>query len=530
MRLALALMIGTLLVAAPASAATRYADPNGSPSAQCPAAFPCDWKTAIEGATAGDEVIAKAGTYNLAAGQGASNAVANLTVRGEAPGAVQVATAGTAINLAGGTDSAVRDMEIDATGGIAVYARTIERVEALTQSGPSACRVNRALDSICVNRDGLGIEVDNPSAVLRNVTAIGTTYGIRLAGSGEIFNTIARGTSNRDIDLNNSGATVVLHHSNYVDKGVLDSSSSFDESGGGNVVGEPTFVDAGGGDYHLQPASVGVDRGAPVDGLDVDGDLRTLGPAPDIGGDEASVPPAALISPPTNVAASSASFSGTVNTGGFGAEYWFEYGPEGGARDQTAQRALPARPNVVSVSSDVGGLVSGTSYVVTLHVRTDRGSTSATARFTTLGPPGDSEPPVLGSLSVTNKVFAVGGPFTPVAAAAKKGTTLRFRVSEAGTAVMAVQRARRGRKRGRKCVPPRKARREARKCTRWVTRFPLRRNTEAGLNSVPFSGRVTASGLKRKLGPGKHRFRVVARDAAGNRSDPATVAFRVVRR
>jgi hypothetical protein len=51
-----------------------------------------------------------------------------------------------------------------------------------------------------------------------------------------------------------------------------------------------------------------------------------------------------------------------------------------------------------------------------------------------------------------------------------------------------------------------------------------------GRNSVPFSGRVGASGITRRLGPGKHRFRVVARDAAGNRSNPATRRFRIVRR
>jgi hypothetical protein len=165
-------------------------------------------------------------------------------------------------------------------------------------------------------------------------------------------------------------------------------------------------------------------------------------------------------------------------------------------------------------------------------VRTDFGTaTSAAQRFVTAGTgggAGDSEPPILGSLSLTNKVFAVASTVTPIAAA-KRGTTLRFRVSEPGTATIAVQRASRGRKRGRKCVAPRKAPR-GRKCTRWRKRATLRRNTASGLNSVPFSGRVGAGGITRRLAPGRYRFRVIARDVAGNKSDPASVRFRVVRR
>ena len=39
-----------------------------------------------------------------------------------------------------------------------------------------------------------------------------------------------------------------------------------------------------------------------------------------------------------------------------------------------------------------------------------------------------------------------------------------------------------------------------------------------------------ADGLTRRLKPGRHRFRAVVTDAAGNASEPSVKGFRVVRR
>jgi hypothetical protein len=144
----------------------------------------------------------------------------------------------------------------------------------------------------------------------------------------------------------------------------------------------------------------------------------------------------------------------------------------------------------------------------------------------------DTEPPVLGSLAVSAKRFRVGPGITAVAAAAAvRGTTLSFRVSEAATARIAVQRGLPGRRKAGRCVAPSKARRSARRCTRWTTRATLTRAVAAaGKVSVPFSGRIGSASLSKKLAPGRYRFRVVAADAAGNASDPATIRFRIVRR
>jgi hypothetical protein len=46
---------------------------------------------------------------------------------------------------------------------------------------------------------------------------------------------------------------------------------------------------------------------------------------------------------------------------------------------------------------------------------------------------------------------------------------------------------------------------------------------------VPFSGRIGTRALSKRLTVGRYRFRVVAADAAGNPSEPVTIAFRIVR-
>jgi len=53
----------------------------------------------------------------------------------------------------------------------------------------------------------------------------------------------------------------------------------------------------------------------------------------------------------------------------------------------------------------------------------------------------------------------------------------------------------------------------------------LRRADRAGDVSIAFSGRLGSRALK----PGRFRFRIVAADAAGNRSAAVKLAFKVVK-
>ena len=54
----------------------------------------------------------------------------------------------------------------------------------------------------------------------------------------------------------------------------------------------------------------------------------------------------------------------------------------------------------------------------------------------------------------------------------------------------------------------------------------IRGRTPAGRNNVPFSGRAGQTTLK----PGRYVAQIVARDRAGNRSTPASLALTVVGR
>ena len=115
---------------------------------------------------------------------------------------------------------------------------------------------------------------------------------------------------------------------------------------------------------------------------------------------------------------------------------------------------------------------------------------------------------------------------TPVAARARKGTTFRFRLSEAARVVFAIERARPGRCVKGRCVKPRPSNRRKRKCTRFVVTGRFALTAVAGDNAKKFSGRIGRRALK----PGRYRATLVATDAAGNASAPKRLRFRVVRR
>jgi hypothetical protein len=109
--------------------------------------------------------------------------------------------------------------------------------------------------------------------------------------------------------------------------------------------------------------------------------------------------------------------------------------------------------------------------------------------------------------------------------AQRRGTTFRYRLSEAASVRFSVQRLVRGRRKGRHCVKPRRSLRRRRHCLRAVTKARLRQAGVTGPNAKPFSGRVR----RRALRAGRYRVVVVAIDAAGNRSKPRTARFRVLR-
>jgi hypothetical protein len=136
--------------------------------------------------------------------------------------------------------------------------------------------------------------------------------------------------------------------------------------------------------------------------------------------------------------------------------------------------------------------------------------------------------PTVSGVSMTNTVFAPEG-----AQAAKRkpkrGTTFRYRLSEAALVTITIERqlpGRRVRVRGKnRCVKPTRRNSHARKCKRYRRAGKLSAREQAGSQSMPFSGRLRG----RPLRPGRYRARIVAVDSLGAKSSERRLKFRVVR-
>ena len=137
----------------------------------------------------------------------------------------------------------------------------------------------------------------------------------------------------------------------------------------------------------------------------------------------------------------------------------------------------------------------------------------------------DKTAPVLGSLSIRPKRFAVAKSSTALSARKKRspqGATIRYTLSEPARVSFVVERSIKGHKKGRAC----KRSGRGRPCVLLVRMATLTRSGLSGSNQLAFSGRLGS----RKLSPGSYKLVVSAVDAAGNRSATKTVSFTIVSR
>jgi hypothetical protein len=168
------------------------------------------------------------------------------------------------------------------------------------------------------------------------------------------------------------------------------------------------------------------------------------------------------------------------------------------------------------------------SFVATLTATDAFSNTSTLTRQILVGAGNDVTAPIL-TARLTNSVFAVnlsGAAEKPVAARPKKGTTFVYTLNEPARVVFTIAQKASGRRVRGKCRKPTRRNRSARKCTRFVKRGAFAQNGKLGQNRKKFSGKIG----RKKLRPGRYRATLVARDAAGNRSKPKRLNFRVVRR
>jgi hypothetical protein len=114
----------------------------------------------------------------------------------------------------------------------------------------------------------------------------------------------------------------------------------------------------------------------------------------------------------------------------------------------------------------------------------------------------DVTAPVLSNLRVSHRVFAIGRARTAISARLTRGTRFVYSLSETAKVVVTIRRV------GTKRVVGR-----------------LIRSARNGVNPLRFSGRIGSKALK----PGRYRAVMMATDAAGNRSAPASVSFRVLK-
>jgi hypothetical protein len=141
---------------------------------------------------------------------------------------------------------------------------------------------------------------------------------------------------------------------------------------------------------------------------------------------------------------------------------------------------------------------------------------------------GDQRAPIVSSLRLTPTVFRRGRLAARLSARRRipTGTTIRWRVNEQSRTTLAFTRLLPGRRVGRRCLAPTRARRRRARCTRRVTvRIPLVYTTAAGLHRLRFHGPLTS---RRRLAPGRYELAVSAADAAGNRSAPRRARFRML--
>ena len=142
--------------------------------------------------------------------------------------------------------------------------------------------------------------------------------------------------------------------------------------------------------------------------------------------------------------------------------------------------------------------------------------------------PKDVTPPVVTKLKLSRRKFAVGSkPTALTGRRVRKGTKIRFVLSEAARVDLSFERKARGFRKDGKCVKRRPAGvPKPRRCRRWVkVKGTITRNGKLGKNSIAFSGRIGRKRLRRA----QYRLTLIATDAAGNRSKARRTKFKIVR-
>jgi hypothetical protein len=314
--------IGALLAMVPAAHATqRYAAPSGGgPKAECQQANPCSLKDAMEGAKANDEVIITSGAYTLASPATLSGEATGADVHGDPSGPPPTITASVSGHALGVFAPKARLSYVDVTNAAETSSAiacgtevSVERVRAAS-TGKRGYAIQQARN--CAIRDsliraegdeGLGLATTCDAPVIgRNLTIVApgsksvgarASYGGAVVGGSctlDLKNSIVSGSlyDLQTIFVEGLGpGNIVVDYSNFdvVEQGL----GTAIEQGSGNQTAAPHFVDAANRNYREAAGSPTIDAGiaSQLGSLDLDGNARVIGPAPDIGAYEFVPPP-----------------------------------------------------------------------------------------------------------------------------------------------------------------------------------------------------------------------------------------------
>ena len=323
-----AALSGLLCLLAPvaASAAVRFAAPGGGGTA-CIEAAPCDIQTAVEApaVTDGDEVVLLGGTYSTGTDPlVASDAIYIHPATGAARPLID-SNSGFAVVL-GHAGATLENVEVHTSAGgigviLGVGARAQRVVSVASAGGAIGCYLQASAasppllnDSGCIATGSGGTALigsagvtpgSDAVAVLRHVTAVATgasSTGVASTSSGsggsvtvDASSVIANGTSTDASAVGGSGGSAAIadfSFSNYDSQLEGTHGTVTDPGADTNQTAPAMLANPAAGDVHQLAGSWTIDRGArdaAADSIDIDGEPRSQGAAPDIGADEFTV-------------------------------------------------------------------------------------------------------------------------------------------------------------------------------------------------------------------------------------------------